>query len=153
MNIADIILILLLAANILNGLKKGFINQLLQSIAIIISPFLAYKLAGMATRETVHLLKIKEEIAFFICFIVILGIIMCFFLLLAYLLTSFVKIMLLGWVNRLCGALFGGLKFLFILMIAVHVFCVIIRLADARMPDFLLESKIFCFVKSISNFK
>ena len=105
MNWLDIVIIIALIIPIFTGLKQGLIKAALSLAGLIVGVVLAsnfYKLlAGVLGFIP------NENIANIVAFILILAIVMVIANVLAALLKSTVRAMLLGWVDRLGGAIFG----------------------------------------------
>lgn len=122
MNFIDIILGTILVFGLIRGVWNGFFVELASFVSLLIGIFIAIKFSGFVAdyiRE--NLLSESqyiEIIAFAITFIlVIVGVI-----LLAKTFTKLASFTGLGWINRLLGGVFGLLKMLFILSIALHFF-------------------------------
>lgn len=101
----DIVILVSLAFPAFNGLKKGLIKAVLSLAGLI----LGIILAGQFYDSLAGLLAFipNENAANIIAFVLILVGVMAIAALLARLLTFVASITLLGWVNRLGGAVFG----------------------------------------------
>ncbi|MDR1226047.1 MAG: CvpA family protein [Prevotellaceae bacterium] len=116
--IFDIIFLLLFFYAIYLGVTKGLILQLTELISLISGIYLAYKLSfllagwpsglGLSTHTV-------SVVAFIITFILVVVVAR----LVGSALNKIVKVVLLGWANRLCGVLVSVLKMAFIISIAL----------------------------------
>jgi len=105
MNWLDIVLLVLLALSALNGLTQGLIRAALSLAGIILGVILA----GRFYQPLSDLFGFisNEHIADIAAFLIILIGVMLLTYLLALLLTKVATVTMLGWVNRLGGAVFG----------------------------------------------
>lgn len=105
MNWLDIVILVILAISVFLGLKIGIIRALLSLVGLIVGIFLAGR----------YYIPFSERLAFIpqdkaaqvVAFIIILIGVMLIATLIAKLLTWAVSAVMLGWVNRLGGAIFG----------------------------------------------
>lgn len=107
MNWLDIIIIIALIIPIFTGLKQGLIKAALSLAGLIVGVVLAsnfYQQLGRALGFITN-----EDIANIVAFILILAVVMVIASVLAAFLKYTAKAVLLGWVDRLGGAIFGFL--------------------------------------------
>jgi membrane protein required for colicin V production len=105
MNWVDIVIIIYLALSIISGFAQGLIRTLLSIIGLIIGIILAahfYKQLG-----NILTFISNRDVANIIAFIIILLVIMGIAALIAHLLRSLIKAIMLGWIDRLGGAVLG----------------------------------------------
>lgn len=106
MNFLDIIIAIPLGYLIFKGYKKGLIFELASLVGIIVGSILAVRFAHWFS----ELVGLHGENAYLIAFFIIFVIVIVLSLLAAKLVEKFVKLMHVGIVNNLAGALFGLLK-------------------------------------------
>ncbi len=105
MNWLDIVILILLVVSILTGLKIGLIKAVLSLVGVVVGVVLAGQysvaLAG-------HLTFISQpSLAKIAAFAIILIVVMIIAAVLASIIKWAVSAVMLGWVNRLGGAVFG----------------------------------------------
>jgi len=114
MNVLDIVLLIPLLWGLIRGFVKGFIIQLASIAALLLGLLGAVHFSSFtATFTKKHFgwdFNHSQLVAFAITFI---GIVILVFLL-GKLMESAVKMAALGIVNKIAGAIFGALKFIFI---------------------------------------
>lgn len=123
MNLVDIVLILCFIPAIISGLRKGLISQIAGIIIIIAGIWLSFEfsetvsawISGWWANADQNVLKVVSFIAIFIAVAFILT-------LLARLIEGLLKIILLGWLNKLLGLVFAILKYAIILGILIYFF-------------------------------
>jgi membrane protein required for colicin V production len=107
MNWVDIVIIIYLAISVISGLVQGLIKTLLSFVGVIIGVFLAahfYKQLG----DVLTFIS-NRDVANVIAFAIILFAVMGIAALVAMLLKSFIKAIMLGWLDKLGGAVIGSL--------------------------------------------
>ncbi|MDR0872381.1 MAG: CvpA family protein [Prevotellaceae bacterium] len=117
----DLIIIAALAYGIIRGIIKGFVLEV-SSFAGVFVAILIARLYYVGFAEHVRVwfdldVRYARPAAFLVIFSIV--VLACHFL--AVLIDKFLKIVLLSWLNRLIGAVFGGLKMLVILSILFNV--------------------------------
>ena len=142
MNWLDIIILVLIVIATLVGLKIGIIKAVLSLLGVIVGVILAGRyyvaLAGELTFIS------QDSLARIAAFAIILIVVMIIAALLAALLKWFVSALMLGWVNRLGGAVFGFvLGFVFcgaLLAIWVKFLGVAGAIAESSLAILLLDN-------------
>jgi len=107
MNWLDIVIIIIVIASLVGGVKNGLIKSILSLVGVIVGVVLAgnyYLLLAEMLSFIPH-----EGAAKIAAFAIILVLVMVVFGIIAQLLTKLVSALLLGWVNRLGGAIAGVL--------------------------------------------
>lgn len=123
MSYLDIIIFLPILLGIIIGIKRGVVKEVFAIVGIILGIVAAKIYAGdaalwmQAQVSTWDSNLLKPIVAFLIFMVVAL---VC--KLMAYLLTKLFKLIELGWLNRLIGALFGAAKW--ILIVSVVIICI-----------------------------
>ena len=122
MNFIDWIILILVGIGMVKGLTDGLVRQLVSLAGIILGSWVAIHYADFTAK---FLLKIYDfptyiwkPLSFFIPFIIVL-------ILANLLATIFQKVLSgigLGPLNHVAGAVFGGIKFVLIISIAINLF-------------------------------
>ena len=122
MNMFDVVVLIVVTYGLISGFKKGFIVEVSGMIALGVGITGAFKFSGILGNYLVIYIdwdpKIIQIVSFILFFIGIVYIISLF----AKMLTKALKVILLGGINRLLGALFGVLKCMLILCALTLVF-------------------------------
>ena len=105
MNWLDIVIIVAIAINTLLGLKMGLIKAVLSLIGLIVGLILA-KLYYVPLAEQLGFIP-QAMVAKVIAFAIIMIVVMLIAGVLASLLKWAASVMMLGWINRIGGAVFG----------------------------------------------
>jgi membrane protein required for colicin V production len=105
MNWLDIVIIVVVVIAALIGLKVGIIKTLLTVVGVVVGVILAGRLSNWLGG---HLTFISNPgIAKAVAFAIILVVVIVIFMIAAFFLKKVASAMLLGWINRLGGAVLG----------------------------------------------
>ena len=104
MNTLDVILLLCFLPGILRGFSKGLLSQVLSLAGIIVSVWMAFRFMNLLCAWLQGYLDVSETVLNVVSFAVILVVVSLGVALLAKLLTKVVELAMLGWLNKLLGA-------------------------------------------------
>ena len=135
------------------GTYNGFLNGLVKELSAVLSlifgiilaknlyPILDEKLNSLADSKLISI--ISAVIIFFLTIII--------FKIGAKITTKFINFVYLGFINKLLGSIFGGIKSLLILCFLVFIFLKINANIKIVNPDNLEESTIYVQIKKINK--
>jgi membrane protein required for colicin V production len=105
MNWLDIVIIVILIGSLIGGIQNGLIKAALSLIGLVVG----IVLAGRFYLSFSHVLSFipHEGAAKIVAFVIILAAALIVFGIIAALLTKLASALLLGWINRLAGAVVG----------------------------------------------
>ena len=123
MNSIDLVVIIVTSFFLLRGLFRGFILEL----TIVVGLFVGYILAAsyhelISGILTSYFLQLPESAADIISFALIFITINIILRIVAGIITKTLKFAMLGWLNRMLGAVFGTIKSVIILSITIFIF-------------------------------
>lgn len=122
MNILDIILLVCLIPAIIQGLRKGFIAQVVAIISLVLGGWMAYLFSSALTKWLGQWIEISSAVLNIISFILIFALVVTGLFLLGKILEASVKIILLGWLNKLLGLIFALLKYALVIGLLIILF-------------------------------
>ena len=122
MAILDIILLLCFVPAIVLGISKGFVKQLVEILAILVGAWAAFRFSSALSMYLAQYLTFDKQVIRVICFVIILIVAALLLSLLGEMLTRFLKLVSLGWINHLLGLIFGVVKTSFILGLLILLF-------------------------------
>ena len=122
MNVLDIIIIVIFIPFIFKGIKQGFMVQAAAIAALIVGSWLAFRFAGLIGNAIASLVKASPEVMHAIGFALILIAAILVFHLIGQGLKKIVKLALLGWLDKLLGAVFAVIKVVLVLGLLVMLF-------------------------------
>lgn len=105
MNWIDIVIIIFLIISVISGMVQGLIRAVLSIIGLIVGIILAGKYYGQLgnTLTFIH----NSNAADIVAFIIILLAVMAIAALIAFLFRSIIRAIMLGWIDRIGGAVLG----------------------------------------------
>jgi membrane protein required for colicin V production len=144
----DIIIIAIVLAAAIWGLFKGFISQAVSIVALVLGIWCACRFTGFLSSKVNGWfnLEIAQNTLHIILFAVILIVVVILAHFIGKGIESIVKLSLLGWVNRLLGLLFGALKAIVILGIAVSAINYLNSILNLIPQEVLNDSKGYGFL-------
>lgn len=122
MNVLDIILLLCFVPAIIGGLRRGFIAQVVAIISIILGIWLSFKFSAVLSGWIGQWIEAGEQVLHVISFAVIMILAILALAAVGKLIEATVKIILLGWLNRLLGLIFALLKYALIIGLLLMLF-------------------------------
>ena len=122
MNVLYIILLLCFVPAIIGGLRRGFIAQVVAIISIILGIWLSFKFSAVLSGWLGQWIEAGEQVLHVISFAVILILAILALAAVGKLIEATVKIILLGWLNRLLGLIFALLKYALIIGLLLMLF-------------------------------
>lgn len=151
MNILDIIILICLVPALIVGIKKGFISQVISILSIIVGIWASSRFANIVSEWLGQYITASENILRLVAFVIILVLVFIILGLLGKLLDSIIKVVLLGWVNRLLGAIFSLLKAFLILGLVMMLFTSLNDALNLIKPEVIKESLLFQPLKDLAD--
>jgi len=121
MNILDIALLTLLVLGLVRGFMRGFFVEIASLIALIAGVYGAFHFSNFAASFLKERVQWDENTVNIVAFIITFVIIVFTIALAGKALTKIANFAMLGLLNKILGALFGGLKVAFILSVILLV--------------------------------
>ena len=151
MNILDAIILIALIPAIIQGLRKGFISQAISIISIVAGIWASARFANIVTEWISQYITASEQILKIIAFALILVVVFIVLGLLGRLLESILKIVMLGWINKLLGLLFSLLKAVLIIGLIILAFSSLNSSIGLVKPEVIEGSALYEPVKDIAE--
>lgn len=122
MNILDIIILICLVPAFIQGISKGFVEQLAALAALVVGIWAATRFADDAAVRLGTFIQAQSNVLHVIGFAIIALVAIIAFTLLGKLLSKVLKITMLGWLDKLLGIIFAIGKALVIIGILILLF-------------------------------
>lgn len=151
MNILDIIILICLIPAIIQGLKKGFISQVLSIISIIVGIWMSSKFANVVGEWVAQYITASEQVIRIVSFAIILIGVSLLLAALGKVLESVLNLVMLGWVNKLLGLVFAVLKTVLILGFVVIIANSVITSLGTNPPAIISESILYPYINDIAD--
>lgn len=150
MNILDIVLLVCLIPAVIQGLRKGFIAQVVAIISLVLGGWLAYRFSSAVTEWLGQWISASGPALNIIAFILIFAIVVTLLFLLGKILEASIKIILLGWLNKLLGLVFSLFKYVLVIGLLIILFDSINGKFGLVSDKFLDSSFLYSGIRSIS---
>lgn len=157
MNILDVIIILAICPVLIDGYRKGFINQAVSIVALIAGAWVASTFAGKVGSWIFPVFENvsgnPETIAFLVGFAITFVAMCILFNLLGKLLEKIILALIPDWINNVLGLLLGavnGLLLLCVLFLLFQVLNKIFFFADLK-GAFFADSYLFPYIESTAQ--
>ena len=152
MNVIDVVAFIILTYGVLRGLNKGFVIEISGILAFALGLMGAFKFSNLTSKIFSNLVNWNPKAIQLICFITLFLMIVYLISLMAKMITKTLKLIALGWLNKIFGALFGFIKWsiiisaLFIVINEINTLVIIF-------PNSIFEnSKIYPFLADFGSF-
>lgn len=120
MSLVDILIWGLLLLFVVKGFLKGLVREVCSLFGLVAGGWAAFKYYHSLAEVIRPFIHLPPRVALVLAFFLIFCILGLLFFLFGHLLTVLFKIMLLGWVNRIGGMIFGLLEGAFILCMVLY---------------------------------
>ena len=122
MSTPDIIILICFLPAIISGITKGFIEQVIALVSLILGAWLAFKFSTVVSDWLKPYFEVSETVLNVISFAVIMVAVVLVLFVLSKILTGVTKLVMLGWLDRLLGLVFALLKAGLIIGILIILF-------------------------------
>ena len=151
MNILDIIILICFIPALVQGLRKGFIAQVIAIISIIAGIWLSFRFATYVSLWLAQYIQAGEPTLKVISFAIILILTILGFGAIGKILEATIKIVMLGWVNKLLGVLFSFIKCTLIVGLVIMAFSSFNQTFNLVSEAELADSTLYTPLKSIAD--
>jgi len=151
MAILDIILLLCFVPAIVSGLSKGFIQQVVGFLAILVAAWAAFHFHTIMGTWLSQYLTVDASVLNVISFILIALVAALVLKLLGDLLTQALKVLSLGLLNRLLGVVFAVLKVALVLGLLILLFETLNQTLHFLKPGVTDNAVVYNALKNAAN--
>lgn len=143
MNILDIILLICIVPALVQGFRKGFISQVIAIISLIAGVWLSARFSTAVSAWIAQYIQGSEQIMNIVSFTLIFLVVIAALAAVGKLLEGAIKLVMLGWLNRLLGVIFSFLKATLIIGLIIMAFCSLNNTFNLVSEDVLNQSVLF----------
>lgn len=151
MGIFDITVLICFLTALCVGLKKGFISQVVSLVALCLGLWLAAGFSLPVSRWLKEWASIDEAGLKIVAFVLIFCVTVLVLTLAGKILEKIIKVAMLGWLNRLLGAMLAMVECLLILCIALLVFDALNGTFSFVKADYLASTTFYGPLESTSH--
>lgn len=150
MNYIDIILAILLVLAAINGFRNGFVAEVASLAALILGIWGAIKFSYITSDFLVENFQLKSDHLNIISFVVTFIVIVILVHIVGNTVNKLIETVMLGFVNKLAGLVFGILKSALILSIFLVVFDMIDENVKILSPEAKENSRMYEPIRSLA---
>ena len=110
MNILDAIILICFIPALVQGIRKGFIAQVIAIVSIVAGIWLSFKFANLIASWLGNYIQASGNVLHIVAFALILILVILGLAAIGKLIEATIKIVMLGWLNKLLGVVFALLK-------------------------------------------
>ena len=147
MNVIDIIILLCCVPALYHGITKGFISQAFSLIALVLGAWLSFKFSAPLGEW----LESYADLPGPVLNALILVIVVLVLKMTAMTLERLLKFVMLGWLDKLLGAVFAVIKAVLIIGLVIVLLDSVLNLIPFVSSDTLNESVLYHPIKDIAN--
>ena len=151
MNILDAILLICFIPALIQGIRKGLISQVIAIISLILSIWLAFRFASPTGEWLAGFIKADIKVLNVMAFALILIVVSVIMTLLSKLIEALIHLIMLGWLNKLLGAVFSIAKYSLLIGMVILLFDSLNTSFDLVDKDTLNASILYNPLKEIAD--
>ena len=151
MNIIDIIIVCCCVPAVIHGLSKGFVSQAFSLVALILGVWLSFKFSNAVGEWLVTYIDLPSTVIHVIAFALIMLVVMLITHLAGKAVEGVLKVVMLGWLNKLLGIVFALLKAVLIIGLVIILFEAINNTFPIVPSKTMEESIFYGPVKDLAN--
>ncbi|MDX9782622.1 MAG: CvpA family protein [Bacteroidales bacterium] len=150
LNTADIIILICLIPALFAGFMKGFVRQVAAVLALILGVWAGYHFSDFVSNKLISWISVNQNILNIISFAVIFIGVLILVNLAGKAIEGLVKLVLLGWLDKLLGIVFAIIKYAFILSILIYILESVDELFRFLPEETLKESILYGYLSKIA---
>jgi membrane protein required for colicin V production len=150
-NIIDIIIVCCCVPAVIHGLSKGFVSQAFSLVALILGVWLSFKFSNAVGKWLVTYIDLPSTVIHVIAFALIMLVVMLITHLAGKAVEGVLKVVMLGWLNKLLGIVFALLKAVLIIGLVIILFEAINNTFPIVPSKTMEESIFYGPVKDLAN--
>lgn len=151
MNTLDIILLVCFIPAIIRGISKGFIEQAIALVSLLVGAWLAFDFGSTVAGWLSPYLKVSEQVLNIISFVVIIVVVIIVLNLIGKAIAKALELALMGWMDKLLGLVFALFKAALIIGLLIMAFDGLNKKTEWVKEETIAESKLYLPVKSVAE--
>lgn len=150
MNVLDIILLICFIPAVIQGIRNGFIAQVISIAALILGVWASARFTPEVSTWLAQYITVSEQVMKVISFTAILLMSFLVLALIGKFLEATFKLVMLGWLNSLLGAVFSLIKAGLVIGLVIMAFCSLNNTFNFVSEEVLNESVLFPSLKKMA---
>lgn len=150
MNIIDIILLICFIPAVVQGIRKGFISQVVSIVSLILGVWMSARFASIVSGWIGQWITASTQVLELVAFALIMILVFLVLGALGKVIEATIKLVMLGWLNKLLGVAFALLKTALIVGLVIMAFTSLNQTFGLVSPETLGESVLYTPLKKIA---
>jgi len=150
MNVLDIILLICFIPAVIQGIRNGFIAQVISIAALILGVWASARFTPEVSTWLAQYITVSDQVMKVISFTAILLMSFLVLALIGKFLEATFKLVMLGWLNSLLGAVFSLIKAGLVIGLVIMAFCSLNNTFNFVSEEVLNESVLFPPLKKMA---
>lgn len=146
-----ILLIILVYYGVVKGIRKGFVMELSGLVGIIVALYLAKNYSVEIAGWFGSTFDIEAATSPVVAFVLTMVLALVGVHFLAIIISKFLNVMMLGWLNKLLGAVFSFVKVLLVLSAMIHSFDIFNSKVEILSEETLNQSRLYYPIKIVAD--
>lgn len=146
-----ILLIILVYYGVVKGIRKGFVMELSGLVGIIVAIYMAKNYSVEIASWFASAFDIQAATSPVVAFVLTLILALIGVHFLAVIISKFLSVVMLGWLNKLLGAVFSFLKILLVLSVMIRSFDMFNSKVELFSQETLSQSKLYHPIKMVAD--
>jgi len=151
MNILDIILLICFIPAVVQGIRKGFISQAISIVSLIVGIWLSARFASAVSVWIGQWITASGQVLEIVAFALILILVFLALGAIGKLLEATIRLVMLGWLNRLLGVVFALLKTMLVVGLVIMAFNSLNVTFGFVKEEVLNQSMLYPPLKNLAN--
>ncbi len=149
MNYLDIIFIIPLAYGFVQGLRKGLIKEIAGLVAVVLGIYLARYFSLPASQALIEMTGWGTNICTPLAYALVFVVVSLSISTLSYMLSKIIGAIMLGWLNRLFGAVFGVVKMTLLLSVILNFVAIMNQYMSIKEKSVVQESLLYFPIENV----
>lgn len=150
-NILDVIILVCLIPALVQGFRKGFIKQAFSIAAIVLGAWLSFTFSSKVAVWAGPFVKMNGTLLGILSFVLVFAAVCLALMIASNLARKLVSFVMLGWMDKLLGTVFGLLKAVLAIGLAIMLVDAANTVLDLIPESTIKESILYAPVKDIAN--
>ena len=151
MNIIDIILLICFIPAVVQGIRKGFISQVISIVSLVLGIWLSARFASAVSGWLGQWVAASGQVLEIVAFALILILVFLGLGMVGRLIEATIRLIMLGWLNRLLGVVFAMMKTFLIIGLVIMAFSSLNDTFQLIKPEILSQSALYLPLKNTAD--
>ena len=149
-SLADLVMLVLFIPAVIAGIRKGFIRQIAGLVALLLGIWAGYHFSYFLSDKMNIWLDSVSSLVNILSFALIFGLVLLAVSLIGQFVSGLIKLVLLGWLDKILGILFAIIKTAFIISIFIYILNSLDSLWSFMPKEYLAKSGFYSIIEQIA---